>query len=602
MEASRSIVAAGYGYALRELVRQTQGSAPARTRILRRLTIAALLLSGAVALLLAAVTARAADYTLFESDPVRPIAMSADGKTLYAANIPDGRLEIFELKSNGMTLTASVPVGLEPVAVAVRGTQVWVVNHLSDSVSIVDVSGTPRVVRTLQVGDEPRDIVFAGPGNKWAFIATAHRGQNSPYPLGQHTTRGIGRADVWVFDTGDLGAAGFGTPKTIITLFGDRPRALAVSPDGGTVYAAVFRSGNQTTVVSEGSVCNGGRNAGPCNLPSGGGSVPGGLPAPNTNAAGDPGPETSLIVKFNQQAGQWQDELHRNWNNAVRLQLPDLDVFAINANASTPVKIGGQFEGFAGVGTILFNMAVNPVSGKVYVSNTDAMNHVRFEGQGVFSAGAKPSDVPPSVIGQIAKSRITVLDGSNVLPRHLNKHINYAVRPVPAGTKAKSLATPVQMAVTADGKSLYVAAFGSGRIGVFDTAQLENDTFDPNTASQAYINLTGGGPAGIVLDEQRKRLYVLTRFDNTVSAVDLTSKKELRRVRLNNPEPASVVNGRQFLYDANLTSSNGEASCSSCHIFGDMDDLAWDLGDPDGDVRPTPIRSGTTARATPSIR
>ncbi len=256
----------------------------------------------------------------------------------------------------------------------------------------------------------------------------------------------------------------------------------------------------------------------------------------------------------------------------------------------------GKFEGFAGVGTTLFNMAVNPVSGKVYVSNTDAMNDVRFEGQGVFATGAKPSDVPPSVIGQIAKARITVIDGSNVLPRHLNKHINYAVRPVPAGTKAHSLATPVQMAVTSDGKSLYVAAFGSARIGVFDTAQLENDTFDPTTASQNYISLTGGGPAGIVLDEQRKRLYVLTRFDNTVSAVDLSSKKELRRVRLHNPEPASVVNGRQFLYDANLTSSNGEASCSSCHIFGDMDDLAWDLGDPDGSrsPNPNPFRDGRT--------
>jgi hypothetical protein len=45
-----------------------------------------------------------------------------------------------------------------------------------------------------------------------------------------------------------------------------------------------------------------------------------------------------------------------------------------------------------------------------------------------------------------------------------------------------------------------------------------------------------------------------------------------------------LVTGRPFLYDATLTSGNGEASCSSCHIFGDMDDLAWDLGDPDGAV------------------
>src|SRR2546422_7156952 len=43
-----------------------------------------------------------------------------------------------------------------------------------------------------------------------------------------------------------------------------------------------------------------------------------------------------------------------------------------------------------------------------------------------------------------------------------------------------------------------------------------------------------------------------------------------------NPEPASVVSGRPFLYDAYNTSSNGEASCAACHIFGDFDSLAWD--------------------------
>ncbi|MFY0536535.1 hypothetical protein [Nannocystis pusilla] len=60
--------------------------------------------------------------------------------------------------------------------------EVWVVNHLSDSVSIVDVdSATPYVKRTLLVGDEPRDIVFAGPGKSRAFITAAHRGQNAPF-------------------------------------------------------------------------------------------------------------------------------------------------------------------------------------------------------------------------------------------------------------------------------------------------------------------------------------------------------------------------------------------------------------------------------------
>ena len=74
----------------------------------------------------------------------------------------------------------------------------------------------------------------------------------------QLTTRGVPRALVFVFDAADLGSALGGTPETVVELFGDTPRALAATPDGSTVYAAVFHSGNQTTAVSEGVVCDGG--------------------------------------------------------------------------------------------------------------------------------------------------------------------------------------------------------------------------------------------------------------------------------------------------------------------------------------------------------
>src|SRR5262249_18169804 len=127
----------------------------------------------------------------------------------------------------------SVSVGLEPVAVAARSnTEVWVVNHLSDSVSVVNVypQHARRVVQTLLVGDEPRDIVFAGPGHTRVFITTAHRGQNaggrgrSTDPNAELTTPGVGRADVWVFDADHLGTSLGGDPLTVLTLFTDTPR------------------------------------------------------------------------------------------------------------------------------------------------------------------------------------------------------------------------------------------------------------------------------------------------------------------------------------------------------------------------------------------
>src|SRR5262245_54640880 len=132
-----------------------------------------IVVSAAMAVVLVARDGRAA-FTTFESGQVRPMAMSPDGTHLFAVNTPDDSLEIFAVSALDGSLTheASVPVGLEPVAVAARSnTEVWVVNHLSDSVSIVDVGASPpRVTRTLLVGDEPRDIVFAGTGGNRAFI------------------------------------------------------------------------------------------------------------------------------------------------------------------------------------------------------------------------------------------------------------------------------------------------------------------------------------------------------------------------------------------------------------------------------------------------
>ena len=683
-----------------------------------------------------------AQFVTFETGQVRPLALSPDQSQLFAVNTPDGRLEIFDVDggTGALTHSGSVPVGMEPVAVAARtASEVWVVNHLSDSVSIVDVSATPpRVTRTLLVGDEPRDIVFAGAGGNRAFITTAHRGQNTSLQSAIHTvltTEGIGRADVWVFDATSLGATLEGTPLTVITLFGDTPRALAASADGSTVYAAVFHSGNQTTALSEGAVCDGGPLAPACAL------GPGGLPR-NTNCFGEAQAEVGLVVKF--EGGAWLDRLGRDWSNAVKFSLPDRDVFAIDADAPVPAET----ESFSSVGTIIFNMVVDPTNpSRVYVSNTDARNEVQFEGPGsclstntvqghlhearitllgngrnvrgkklivknpapgdpsrrrltllskdpgspnvitgnpisggatlsVVIGGANPSSqtftlpsgpafwkaigstgykfrdstaatgvqtllvkktpagvfmikvrgkgsalslVPPNGAGAteatltlgttdafctafggaaggtvgtdtsaIFKVTDPTGDGTCLSARHLNKHIDYDVVPSPAGVKDDSLSLPLQMVLTPDGSRLYVAAFGSGKVGVFETSELANDTFVPGAAGSHIAlgaddadPLTGGGPSGLAL--KGNRLYVFTRFDNTVRVVDTTTNSELTAMKqpLHSSEPASVVQGRRFLYDALETSSNGETQCGSCHVFGDFDSLSWDLGDPD---------------------
>ncbi len=533
-----------------------------------------------------AASAAPPSFLAFESGPVRPMALSPDGSELYVVNTPDGQLEVFSVDAMGLTPSHSIQVGLEPVALAVRATgEVWVVNHLSDSVSVVDPVQL-RVTRTLLVGDEPRDIVFAGPGNGLAFITTAHRGQQLTDPsiatvIGsgdpQLTTEGIGRADVWVFNPDFPGVEFGGKPLRILNFFGDVPRALARSVDGSKVWVAIHHSGNRTAAVNEAFVCDGFSQTTGCliqNIVA----APGGVPGPSQNVEGLQAPEVGLIAKQDA-AGVWRDILGRDWSTFVRFDLPDLDVFEIDTTTLA------QTAAHAGVGTTIFNMIVNPANGKVYASNTDSLNQTLFEGPGIVGGS--------TVQGHIAEARITVIDGTSVNPRHLNKHINYGVLANTPGfdptAKDHSLATPLEMAITADGSTLYVAAFGSSRVGVFPTAALEADTFDPVALSANYIDVTGGGPAGLVLDEANGRLFVYTRFDNGISMVDLSTGLETEHWNLPNQEPFAVVDGRPFLYDAQFTSANGEASCSSCHIFGDMDHLGWNLGNPDDTLSSNPM-------------
>ncbi len=491
---------------------------------------------------LEAIPSNLPEFIAFESGQVRPLAMSESGEYLYVVNTPNNSLEVFTISQGQLSHRDTIAVGLEPVAVATHANEIWVVNHLSDSISIIDVSLSPmRVVKTLLVGDEPRDIVFAGVNRNRAFITTAHRGQNSPIDP-QFTTPGVGRADVWVFDSQNLGNDLGGTPVKIISLFGDTPRALETSSDGSKVYVAIFNSGNQTTAVHQVATAE---------------KAP-----PMDNVEGVEAPLTGYILHY--QEGNWRDERGRIFNDA-QLNLPDYDLFTIDAMAEDPIEINRV----SGVGTTLFNIAVHPTSGKLYVTNTEARNQVRFEGVG---------DRSTTVREHFVENRISIVENNSVEIRLLNKHLDRSQLITSAADKAASISMPLGAAFTQDGKQLYLAAMGSNKISILDVDQLDNDRL--NLLKQAHVILTGGGPTGILLDEKNQQFFVLTRYDNGISMVDMDTKVELKHELMFNPEPESITKGRPFLYDANLTSSNGTSSCGGCHIFADTDHLSWDLGNP----------------------
>jgi YVTN family beta-propeller protein len=466
----------------------------------------------------------ATDFTNFESHPVHPLCLSPNGQRLFALNIPDARLEVYAVTPQGLTLSDEIPVGLEPVAVAARtDNEVWVVDHLSDDIAIVDVA-QGNVVRTLRVGDEPTDVVFA----KTSSAPNAPR-------LAYVCLSGEDR--LRAFDPVTLAPAGS------IALFCDDPRALALSPDTTQVYVAAFASGNKTTIARFQDVRDGM------------GAPP---PVPAKRADLPPAPNVALIVRHD--GVHWVDELGRNWDASVPYTLADRDVFVVNGGT------GAVTREVTGVGTLLFNLAPNPASGKLFVTNTDARNATRFE---------------PNLRGSFVRNRVSIVDPVTgaVTPVHLNAHVDYGVTPGPPSEIALSLAQPTDVRFTPNGAKAYVAARGSSKLGVLDGT----------TAAVTGRITVGKGPVGLAMAADGQRLYVLNRFDGTISIVSPVTDQVLATVPLGfDPTPLAITQGRPFLYDAALSSGHGDASCASCHAFADLDQLAWDLGDPQGNYQNAP--------------
>jgi hypothetical protein len=195
-----------------------------------------------------------------------------------------------------------------------------------------------------------------------------------------------------------------GGPIANIELFTDTPRALAKSPDGGTVYAAGFHTGNQTTSILEPTVSGSGNTRPP--------NPPGSTANP---------PPTGLIVQFNPANAAGRTSAAppvRTGIRRSRSNLPDRDVFLIDASAATPALFSSA-NNVVHVGTVIFNMPCGPTTG-ASTSRTRSPNQVRFE---PFISPTK------GVQGHISESRITVINGTVATSHHLNPQIDYTCVP-----------------------------------------------------------------------------------------------------------------------------------------------------------------------------
>ncbi len=583
-------------------------------------------------------------FVNFETPHVHPIDLSPDRGTLAAVNTADNSVEIFavDTQTGALTHSLSIPVGADPVTARFRtDNELWVVNHISDSISIIDMTQY-YVKNTLRLSDSPTDPALTGyvvTGDEPAdvvFIETSN-GTEMAYVSCSQSNEVI----VFDFDMATDSPRHFRTIK----LFAEDPRALAASPDGSHVYAAAFESGNATTVLKGGDTPSSapiGHAVTHPDGPYGGVNPPPNVPNWSTLAAGDPdrfdpprnfaadfelipgdpmsvrAPITGHIVQKVWDAGlsewRWRDDIGEDWTlffrdpdgagpeqftptpgqGALRVEnwdIADYDVAVISTedlllagSSSVPYSNDDNstdpvLEYEPHLMNMVMTIAVNPLDpDAVTVIGTSANNVRRFE-----------PNLRSDFIDVVGASGVDSSGTASVTT--LNPHLfgqlvgqDYDDTADHSVLNAQSLGDPRAVVWTSTGRG-FVAGMGSNNVVEFTS----NFASRPAGVSVVDLRNPAGsfdpvGPTGLALDDTGGRLYVLNRFAGSISTIDISGTQPtlVTTQEFFDPTPSNINTGRVFLYDTHFSSGYGDSSCASCHVDGRMDRLAWDLGDPSG--------------------
>jgi DNA-binding beta-propeller fold protein YncE/mono/diheme cytochrome c family protein len=498
----------------------------------------------------------------FETGLVHPLALSPDRTLMAVCNLPDACVELFDLTGNVPRPVGAVATGLDPVSVRFNGNgELWVANSISDSISVIDVIGR-RTVAILQTADAPSDILFTT-GNR-AYVSAA----------------GANVVEVWDTTTRARMAS--------IDIDGDRPKAMALSRDASEIYVAILESGNCSTIIAPELVATfaleppsvlddpnnpqgGGRNPFPNDGDKFSPPISSAIPA--TNAP----PKVSLIVR--KQNGRWMDDNHGDWTEYISgtnaaltgrvtgWDVADHDVAIINTTTHATRYVRGLMN-------ICFDLAVNPASGKLAVVGTDGKNEIRF------------TPNLQSTFIQMKLAFVNPTDSSKVVS-DLNPHLDYQKRSLPLAEKRRSVGEPRAIAWNSRGDRGYVAGLGSDNL----------IAIDPNGNRVGEPVQIPAGPTGILLDDEHNRLYVFSRFAAALVTLQADNLAILHTNFLHDATPAPIRNGRKHFYGT-ANSGLGQAACASCHVDGRFDRLAWDLGNPAGEMKTFTNRMGLRTWST----
>ncbi|RLA12491.1 MAG: hypothetical protein DRQ59_07455 [Gammaproteobacteria bacterium] len=281
-----------------------------------------------------------------------------------------------------------------------------------------------------------------------------------------------------------------------------------------------------------------------------------------------------------QNGTKWLEEWGRDWTHKMPISIADNDVFAIDATSSIkkPDLMKPAFNRDAiistvsGVGTVLFNSAFNDDKQHLIVAGIEARNIITLEHK---------------LKGDFVENRLSIIDFSNI-KRPEKYFINLDDMANSDKNSTSGLAMP--SAVYSHENTIYFTTLGGNKIShvayklrdsLIDSSLTIEKTKHYFLGKEAYSPEPKGGPIGLLASSKRDKVYVQNLFDHSVTEfafnIDDSSFTETASAQLFNPETPDIASGRQYLYDATLTSSKGNVACATCHIFGEDDKLQWDL-------------------------
>ncbi len=344
-------------------------------------------------------------HPAFMSPHASPIVVG--GGLVFVTNTPADTLDVIDADSR--TLVARINVGIDPVGVALRpdGKELWVSNHVSDSVSVIDTDpANPtylQVIATVQDldpitratrFDEPVGIAFAS--NDKAYVALSSENQIAVVNV---ATRQVDK-------------------KLIITA--QDPRAIVVR--GDRLYVIPFESNNQTQIS--------------------------GCVAPLVGDLCTFDAVQHVITNNNVLSQFAVVDIIKN------PQVPDRDLYIFDTTNDQLT------ETVSTLGTLLYGLAVDS-NGRVFIAQTDARNDTNGR-SGTFGDGLAELE------NRAFLNQITRIDcgGFCGAPQFIGLEPLPPLQPAPG----RALATPFAIEISADDRTLLVSAAGSNKLFTIDAA------------------------------------------------------------------------------------------------------------------------------------